>query len=497
MRFAIAIGLVLALAAPQHAQPPQPESQLVTLNVIAVDAHGDPVTDLTADDFQITDAGKLQKIAFFRHRDEKLVLPASPSPNQFSNRTGANPPHPTVILFDLLNERPEAWGDSWNELVHFLQPQETAEDLYLYLITADGRLYPVHGFSGGGTGPSWTRQIKPLMDAAMREAARAPGLAVYDRARFTYEALDRLALEMSRVPGSKNIVWVTAGVPVAMNPRNLVGEALNMWTWQQLQEFGEELARSGVAIYPVQQIMIGSQDAGSPGPRGSGAAINAGLDDRRTLDELAGLTGGRLNQGKDIGEAVTESRNDLRTSYQIGYFPPPGNWDAKFHKLRVTCNRKGVRIQAKTGYSALKDAHETDTRHALDAAASADFDAAEIGLRVTMSPDGNDPQMEHFGLHINANDIALPRQDARYTAQLRLTAIAYLANGRNEDSKIVQLDPHYSPAERDQVLQNGIDIHQDMKVEPNVKQIRFVVFDRYSSTVGSITIPVTAGGHLP
>jgi hypothetical protein len=72
MIIAIAIELVLVLAASQQAQTPQPEPKLVYLNVIAVDSHGDPVTDLTSDDFQIADAGKPQKIALFRHRDEKL-----------------------------------------------------------------------------------------------------------------------------------------------------------------------------------------------------------------------------------------------------------------------------------------------------------------------------------------------------------------------------------------------------------------------------------------
>ena len=48
MIFPIAITLVLGLAPPQDAQP-APGTKLVNLNVIAVDGHGDPVTDLTAE----------------------------------------------------------------------------------------------------------------------------------------------------------------------------------------------------------------------------------------------------------------------------------------------------------------------------------------------------------------------------------------------------------------------------------------------------------------
>jgi hypothetical protein len=47
-----------ALASLQGAQPTQPEPRLVNLNLVAVDNHGQPVRDLTSDDFQVIDAGK-------------------------------------------------------------------------------------------------------------------------------------------------------------------------------------------------------------------------------------------------------------------------------------------------------------------------------------------------------------------------------------------------------------------------------------------------------
>ncbi len=462
----VPLGFVLILARPHQAQTPPPDPKLVYLDVIAVDAHGEPVTDLTADDFQIDDAGKRQKIAFFHHRDISPVTAALLKPNQFSNR-GSNAPHATVILFDVLNIGFGLREKVANEIVRSLEPLEAADDVYLYLLLSpDGRLYPVHEFGEGGAtqGAPWTRKIKPLMDAAMVGVLRAapPGyppnsqVATY----FPYKTLDTLGSDLSQIPGRKNIVWVTGDGPFS----------LGIW-----RPHAEALAQSGVAIYPAPQTML----------------VNPGLD------EFAGLTGGRLNQGSDIGAAIKRSRSDLRTSYQIGYFPPAQNWDGKFHKLQIACKRKGVRIQARTGYSALNAAAETETRQALDSAIEMDFDAAEIGLRLTMSPDSKDPQMEHFSLHIDANDIALARQAGQYTAQLRLAAIAYLTDGRNQDSKIIGINPHYSAQKRDQVLTDGIDFNQDMKIEANVKQIRFIVFDRGSNAIGSITIPVNTAAHLP
>ena len=102
---------------------------------------------------------------------------------------------------------------------------------------------------------------------------------------------------------------------------------------------------------------------------------------------FAEMTGGRPDAGKDVGGAVRQAITDMRTSYQIGYYPPAQNWDNKLHKLRVTCTRKGVRIQAKTSYYAWEDAPGARSEQAIDSAIPTTFDAAEIGLRASLSRD--------------------------------------------------------------------------------------------------------------
>jgi len=462
-----AILLVVTLSPLQEAQTPQPESDLIYLNVVAVDAHGYPVTDLTSGDFQIADDGNPQKISFFRHRDEKPEPAESLKPNQFSNRVPGAPTHATLILFDLLNETVGERGKASSELIRFLQPLGAANDLYLYLLSTDNVVYPVRGLVDaylGGSAAPWTAQIKPLLDAAMRQAVsiRPPNSPPPSQVfRFPDRALNTLTMELSRIPGRKNIIWITGGGGGGRIPLG------------NTREYAEYLVRSDVAIYPVPQTLID-------------------LD----LNEFAGLTGGRPNQGKEIGAAIKEARNDLRVSYQIGYFPPTLDRTGEFHKLRITCKRKGVRIQARTGYYPGMDSTQADSGQAIDSAISMPFDAAEIGLRATVSPDSEYPQREHFSLHIDANDIAILRQGIQYIAQLQVLAISYLDNA-DHDSKISQFNPHYTAAERDQALKAGIEINQDVKVETDVREIRFIVFDRESNALGSVTIPVNAGKELP
>src|SRR5690242_8044443 len=137
--------------------------RLVKLTVVALDSHGRPVGDLNAADFQIADAGKPEKIAVFRHSEIKVQQPRL-EPTEFSNRGGANLPRATLVLFDLLNESFTTRGGAQNYLIDGLRKLESADNLFLYLLTVHGQLYPVHplplgtGASpGNGSDAPWTR----------------------------------------------------------------------------------------------------------------------------------------------------------------------------------------------------------------------------------------------------------------------------------------------------------------------------------------------------
>jgi len=129
----------------------QSDLRLMDLNVVALDDHGRPVTDLTSDDFQISDAGKPQKISFFRRNGESSGQnqARASGPNQFSNRAGGGARNATVILFDLLNLGYGARAFAANEMVRNLGGIESADSLYLYLLSVNGKFFQVHGLSPG------------------------------------------------------------------------------------------------------------------------------------------------------------------------------------------------------------------------------------------------------------------------------------------------------------------------------------------------------------
>jgi VWFA-related protein len=516
MKSRFAIALIFAIAALRADDTP--ELRLLNLDVVAIDSHGQPVTDLTADDFQVTDANRPEKIVFFRHKDSTLWEAPNLGTNEFSNRGRTGVPHATVVLFDLMNESFSTRGTAANHIVKCLENLDASDDVYLYLLTLEGRLFAVRGLAGGEEGSEadaapWNKQIKPLMDRALKDVLRTRPVEidVAVRVQLTFAALDALGAQLSRVPGRKNVVWVTDGVPISLGPVSSDTGSFVDFT-PQLRKLSEALVRSRIALYPVRQLMLGTPDRigdttggsfdapGSGGNPGSGRAqianatanAGAGTQSLNTLNTLAEMTGGRPSSGKDICDALKQAKIDARVSYQIGYYPPESNWDGKYHKLRVTCRRKGVRIQAKTGYFAWADDPGAGAEQAIRSITAMEFDAAEIGLRGTLATDPKDKHAADLNARIDAKDITFVEEGGHYNGQLRLAIVAYLADGRMETSKIVPLDLHYTAEERDKALKDGIDVSRNLPIPGQGTKVRLIVYDRGSNALGSLTIPVNA-----
>jgi len=105
-----------------------------------------------------------------------------------------------------------------------------------------------------------------------------------------------------------------------------------------LQHFSAALNRTGTIVYPVEVTNDGFLPPAAPGTA------------QDTLQQLADLTGGHMYTGGEAGKAIVQSLQDAHARYQLAYNPPPPN--GKYHKLSVTCTRKGVRIDAQRGYFA-------------------------------------------------------------------------------------------------------------------------------------------------
>ncbi len=326
-----------------------PPTQAVTLNVTALDAKGRPATDLTCADFQLSDEGNPRHLA-----------PCT--------ATGGQPPT-TLIFWDLLNSIRGHREYTASLLVRALQPLPAGDSVYLYLLTNHGDLYPVHPLPTPlpreRAGTPWTRQVRATLDQAIQ---KVNGLRPVDeqnegiRAAVTFHRLGELEKQLAQVSGPKTIVWITTGVSNSMRSaygcQNLMlpGESGTYLAGECssncakfgggetcidyspfLRHFSAELARTGTSLYSVEETPIGGLPHAEPGSA------------KDTLQQIAGLTGGRMYSRGEVEKAITRSLEDARARYQLVF---EGAVDAKYHKLRVTCTRKGVHVEAPRGYFA-------------------------------------------------------------------------------------------------------------------------------------------------
>src|ERR1039458_6757139 len=490
----------LALARPngQDDDRRPPSAPLIKLNVAAVDARGQSVADLTREDFQVFDGGKLQHIASFHRNDIKPLHALPRAPNESSNRAGAPLSRATVILFDLLNARFEDRAYAANQLVPALQHVEAGDSLFLYILTMNAPLYPVHPLpdpettTRAGARP-WTEDIKPLLDEASSKLFRLRplGRVVDDRVRMTYGALEALASRVAGTPGRKSIIWISHGVPISIGGRGGLDE---IDYTPLLQRLTATLDRANVAVYTVRQpgsLAPGAADGLGPG-LAAAPTLGAGLASTETLEEFAGLTGGRAYGTVDIPGAIAQAASDARMSYLMAYAPLLDKWDGKYHKIRVTCSRKGVRLKTKEGYYAFAgDAHPGDQeKAAFETMVSSPFDVPEIGICGRLAPTGKTPGEVNLEVRIDAADVQLAREGDLSTGQLAVAAAAYQADGRVDLTASGTLTLRLSPEQREQAMNQGFPLVRLTTLPATIRKIRLMVYDRASGAIGSLTLPV-------
>ncbi|HZY60106.1 MAG TPA: VWA domain-containing protein, partial [Candidatus Binataceae bacterium] len=435
------------------------------------DSQGHPVSDLTAAELQVTDQGKTQPIASFRKDTRRPSVATSPS--EFSNRPAAlNNVH--VILFDLLNLDMAARKPATDQIVRALEHLEVSESVYLYLVNLSGELVRVRALPESMTdlraaGAPWTTDARALLEKAIGPVAAMRPVFERDialRVKTTYNSLEIVAGRLALLPGRKTIDWITAGVPRSFPLEN--GQIFDCIP--NLRQAAGKIAQANVSVNPVSQLLA------STGP-----------ENLQTLQEFADLTGGKLYQGGDIERAIPDTIEASRSVYRVQYAPPGGNWDGKFHKVRVTATRKGVNIQSEQGYTADKQAPAASDRTA--ALFQNPFDASDIGLRTILSP-LPEPHKFHVQIIIDANDLQLAPQADRFAGQLTLMFGGYLADGKLQSYPPMPVNLNLTAEQRDRGARDGLKLGNDLTVDPAAGKVRLVVTDRGSNTSATLTIPI-------
>lgn len=307
-RALVVAGTVAACAAVGLAAAQTPrfraEVDLVPVAVTVTDRSGAPVPGLSAADFQVTEDGRPQTIAFFS-RGDTTVTPAAGAPEA---------PRPDLhlgLLLDVSESMQDDVAFTRTAAVKFLNLLTDAVDVTVVDFDSEIRTtrYPQADFA---------RLVERIRQPRVRGLT-----ALYD-AIGTY-------LDGAAGQGGRTVMLLyTDG-----------GDTRSALSRRELMDL---LKASNVTIYPVGAL---SHQAG---------VLRS--EQEQLLRDIASATGGQAffpNSQKDLDREYARVVAEIRAQYSLGYMPTNAELDGTWRKVQVRLTgprSKDLRVRTRPGYFA-------------------------------------------------------------------------------------------------------------------------------------------------
>jgi Ca-activated chloride channel family protein len=296
--------LALAVGVGRGQEPIRVKVNLVSVAFVARDANGVLVNNLTQDDVDVVEDAIPQKIAFFSRSADVpltlgLVVDASGSQDHFSKQHK-------------------------NDLEVFFKDVLGPKDR-VFLVGFGNHIRLVSDFSqsGGDLLEQWKQYQKStgrFPELGLRED-RDLGTAFYDS--IYYSVTEKLAQEN----GKRAILLFSDGEDNSSSH--------NMMTAIETAQ------RENVVVYAIRYT---DKEHGKLTARNKyGISV---------MDRIARETGGAHIDAEttDAHMYFRQIAEELRTSYELGYYPTDPLKDDSFRKIVIKPKRDGIKVRAKTGY---------------------------------------------------------------------------------------------------------------------------------------------------
>jgi VWFA-related protein len=561
------VGLPFASAAQSPAPSAVPQRPTlrtsvdqVVVDVVVTDADGQPVTGLTAADFEIHERGQPQPVATFSEVSLPMVSrgPGVPLPipgDVRSNQLARDARIYVLVLDDanvLIDYTPAVQRAARYFVGRFIQPgdlvavvttmglavtrQEPTEDLAL-VDAAIGRFAgagskelnyasmerALTAYANRNADPMRTRRTSTtLIDDGSVDEKSDGADEVRERSRIALRALERVADSVAGVPARrKTLIFVSEGAAIA---------SLNQEYLDLQDRVLAAAARANATIYALDpkgldHAVTGDtrgleQAPGSLDPqqlqrsRDMNVAMNGIIVQRRMmaaamLRNLSEGTGGRATVDANNLEAPLERiAADSSHYYLLGYAPSDLKRDGRFRPIDVRVKKPGLQVSARRGYVEPDDKADRKARGKADASAKGPL--AELIRR----PVGT------AGLPLRAYAVALPitSNNVRVVVEVGARALDFETKGDKRvntvDLAIVPvglggqvlpaIDGHADlavpAADADAIRDRGLRMVHRLTLAPGRYQLRIAARETARGTAGSViydlTVPESKGLSL-
>jgi VWFA-related protein len=548
--FAIATLAIRHAQAPADGPPTQTEPpafhigvDAVRIDAVVTDSKGQVVTDLTADDFELKDDGRPQKVTLATF----VPVASGPATAELGSHAlvtagGAPPPsvHPLapgevqrsiVVLADDLGLSWESFLPTRKALHTFIDESLQPTDLVALIrtgmhagmqrqFTTDRRLLhaavdelrwtalsrrgvePFESIEGTGltdVGPGGSGSGRTV---DMATAAKLSDVKEIVSALATLSATNLTVRAMASLPGRKAIVLVSEGFRLHQ------GLEIDPRIQAALDALWDQAARAGVVIYTLEPD--GLQSGGLLASDNTSklldeAAVRGAAADRhdalRSTQDSLGLiareTGGfAVMDTNGMAHGLQRIVDDIRGFYIIGYTPDRDRFEKKGatvpgHRISVKVKRPGLRVRTHQSFigrlePAAPDAPAT-SQAALLSVAMSPFAATTMPVKLTplWSYSAEAGASVKALLHVDTGNLMFAAgDDGRSVAAVETAGIVIDADGSVVTTRTATFSVYRQP---DAVSSAGVMYSLMVPLpKPGGYQMRFAVRDTHSGAVGSV-----------
>lgn len=373
--------------APQTPTPPadQPpvtfrvEVNYVEIDAIVTDAQGNPISNLTKNDFEIYEDGKKQEVATFSlvnipiERAERPLFASAPVEADVQTNDHVEGRIYLLVLDDVhtdLTRTPRVKAAA----TRFIETNFGTNDLAAVAFT--GR---------AGDGQDFTNNPRLLVNAINKfqgRKLRSGTLSRIEGARVNpatgalepgddIDQMDRAFRARSMANSIRKLSEFMAGVRGRRKAMIMIGEGVDVDIYQAVGQLGSTASsvlldthdaiaaatRGNVTIYTIDPrgLMNAEGDlievSGTVGDADSRAIANEMRLSQDSLRVLADATGGfaAVNRN-DLNGAFDRIVTENSSYYMLGFYSTNDRRNGRFRKLEVRVSRPGLRVRNRAGY---------------------------------------------------------------------------------------------------------------------------------------------------
>jgi len=515
---------------PQKVDDDQDEVVRITTNLVQVDAvvtkDGKPVTNLTADDFEIYEDGRKQTITSFAyisnvpgttvrpvaaHREEATNIPPSALKPYEPRRTLA-------LVVDDLGMSAESMGLVRTQLRKFVAQELRPNDL-VAIIRTGAELGVLQQFTND------KRLLNRAVEQLRWNVCSRVGFSVFSglapsygpigfRCGYSYaqtaRALRFILDGMEQLPGRKAMVLLSDDIPRETQEFNFGDDSLTQFTNLTdysglLQRIAEKAIRSSVVIYSVD-----TQGLKYTGPTAADSIRGNAHQITRQINELMSSrsqllfnrrAGGELIARQTGGFQVRNSNSfrldqileDQNGYYLLGYRPTDETFNRRFHHIKAKVKQSGATLRTRFGFFGVSEEEANKGRRFIrditNLALMSPFRAQDINLELTsfFVNDKAAGSVVRSFIYLDPKDLTFTSFNDRRQGSFELHGAIFGDNGAVVQQLTRNATLSLSESDYEQALQNGMSLTFDMPVKrPGAYQVRIAVRDPKSSQVGSV-----------